>query len=61
MVFLNVICLHNSKDIQEKKLFYFAHENIKQARKGFRPPSGMKGIEYFQKNLDLLGSFLGIF
>ena len=31
---------------------------IKQARKGFRPPSAMKGIEYF---LDFLGEFFGNF
>ena len=45
---------------------------VKQARKGFRPPSAMKGIGYFQnlKNLlrnsleivlDFFGNYLGIF
>ena len=31
---------------------------VKQARKGFRPPSAMKGIENF---LDFLGEFFGNF
>ena len=37
---------------------------VKQARKGFRPPSAMKGMGYFQKLrnfLDISGNFLGIF
>ena len=32
----------------------------KQARKGFRPPSAMKGIGYFQKLIEeFFGNFLG--
>ena len=33
----------------------------KQARKGFRPPSAMKGIGYFQNLRNLLRNFLEIF
>ena len=33
----------------------------KQARKGFRPPSAMKGIGYFQNLGNLLRNFLEIF
>ena len=38
--------------------------NVKQARKGFRPPSAMKEIKYFRKLgnfLDFFGNFLGGF
>ena len=31
----------------------------KQAREGFRPPSAMKRIGYFQKKLRFFGDFLG--
>jgi len=33
----------------------------KQARKGFRPPSAMKGMGYFQNLLDISGNILGNF
>ena len=43
--------------------FYFFTNNIllKQARKGFRPPSAMKGIGYFQNLRNLLRIFLEFF
>ena len=34
---------------------------MKQARKGFRPPSAMKGIGYFQNLRNLLRNFFGFF
>ena len=34
---------------------------VKQARKGFRPPSAMKGIGYFQNLRNLLRNCLEIF
>ena len=33
---------------------------IEQARKGFRPPSAMKGIGYFQNFLEIFWIFWGI-
>ena len=40
----------------------FTYENYsKQARKGFRPPSAMKGIGYFQNLRKILRIFLEIF
>ena len=43
---------------------YFTINREKQARKGFRPPSAMKGMGYFQnlRNfLDISENFWGIF